>query len=231
VRLSPTAARAVQAYGGERAWRTAERIDLVFSAGGPVFLLKGRPAFRSAYASVDVARPRTRLAPIDRAGNTGVLDGGAVRLESPGGEVLEERPDARSRFPRLTWDPLDMAYFFGYALWNYVTLPALLLRSDIAWREIDVGLLEARFPPELPTHGAVQRFSFDRETGLLARLDYTAEVLGSWARAAHLVLAHGRSGGTAFTSRRAAYVRVGGAPAVPVIRGEVHAFRMVSKET
>jgi hypothetical protein len=45
--------------------------------------------------------------------------------------------------------------------------------------------LRITFPEDIPTHSKSQTFYFDEQL-LLRRLDYTAEVVGSWAHAAHL---------------------------------------------
>ena len=45
--------------------------------------------------------------------------------------------------------------------------------------------LGVTFPDHFPTHCRHQTFIFDDRLDL-RRLDYTAEVIGSWARAAHL---------------------------------------------
>jgi hypothetical protein len=149
------------------------------------------------------------IEPIDRRGRLGILDGHDVRLETPSGEIVSERPDARSYFRRvrrryLYWDTLDLTYFVGYAVWNYLTLPALLLRDDVEWREVAEGVLEAAFPPELPTHGRRQRHTFDRETGLLVRYDYNPEVVvgGGDVVVANVVLERGEFEGIPYEARR-----------------------------
>jgi hypothetical protein len=205
VTSSQTARRALAAYGGEARWRAARAIDLELSAGGLAFRLKWQPPLVWARQRLEVWAPRVRCQGIDRAGNVGVLDGGDVRVEAPGGRLLGERANARACFGPgrrwLLWDRLDQTYFACYAAWNYFTLPALLLREDVAWSEAGEGVLEARFPPHLPTHSTAQRFRFDAVTGLLLQHDYTAEVIGGWAKAARVVLEHGSSGGVAFPSR------------------------------
>ena len=95
-----------------------------------------------------------------------------------------------------------MAYFANYAMWNYLTLSALLMRKDINWNEIEAGLLEAIFPKAIPTHNQRQRFRFEQESGLLLQHDYTAEVISRMAKAAHVVLDHSESEGLRFTSHR-----------------------------
>ena len=132
-------------------------------------------------ARAALRHPHTRIDPIGPSRSIGVLEGSDVRLESPSGQTLAYRRDARSYFPYgrrwFVWDELDLAYFLGYALWNYFALPALLLRDDIRWEEDFEGVLKPRFPAHLPTHGKNQHLIFDRDTGLLHRYDYRPEVV------------------------------------------------------
>lgn len=203
--LSSTAQRALDAYGGAARWRRASTLHVVLSAGGLAFRLKWQPALVKASQKMDVHEPRVRCTGIDRAGNTGVLEGHDVRIEDPSGRTLEERSDARAAFGPgrrwLYWDRLDQTYFACYATWNYFCLPALLLREDVDWTELEPGRLEARFPAHLPTHSPVQRFRFDPKTGLLEQHDYTAEIIGGWAHAARVVLEHGTHDGVTYPRR------------------------------
>ena len=134
------------------------------------------------------------------------LDGHSITLARSDGTPIASRSQARERFPYgrslLKWDELDFAYFIGYAMWNYLTFPALLLREDIEWRELAHNGLESRFPAYLPTHAAVQQFYFDERTGRLAQYDYIAAVFGRWAQAAHRVTAHAEADGLTYPSKR-----------------------------
>lgn len=193
--MNPTAQKALAAYGGQALWTRAKTIEAEVSVHGWAFTLKGRPFFKHAHISMEVAHPVSCLTPIGKDPQiTGVLDGHDVRLEDPEGKIIAERKNARSYFPggrRLFyWDDLDMAYFANYAFWNYFTLPALLIREDITWKELEPGRLEATFPDKLPTHNPLQRFRFDPETGLLLQHDYTAEIISKLATAAHVILKH-----------------------------------------
>ena len=74
-----------------------------------------------------------------------------IRLTGPGRET------SRGHLARL-----DQAYFAGYAFWNYLTLPALLLRPDVEWTlEVDLGRIlvvagdTARTPNEQYTAGSM----------------------------------------------------------------------------
>ena len=145
--MNQTAQKALDAYGGQALWANAKTIEAEVSANGWAFTMKRRPFFEHAKIVMEIARPIARLTPIGKDPQiTGVLDGQNVRLENPNGKVVAERQNARRYFPgglgRLFhWDDLDMTYFANYAFWNYFTLPALLLREDIAWKELEPGRL------------------------------------------------------------------------------------------
>jgi diadenosine tetraphosphatase ApaH/serine/threonine PP2A family protein phosphatase len=195
VKLSETADKAIIAYGGHDLWQNAGSVETEVSADGLAFVLKRRPCFRHSIMTMDAHQPVCRFTPIGRNTSiTGVLDGGDVRLENERGQVVSERRSARDYFKvgrRLFyWDDLDMCYFANYASWNYFTLPALLMRDDIAWSETGPGVLQARFPDTIPTHSRVQQFRFDIRTGLLIQHDYTADIISPLARASNVVVRH-----------------------------------------
>jgi hypothetical protein len=198
MRLTETAEKAVAAYGGADLWRNASTLQAEVSARGLAFILKRRPFFSHARIVERVHKPFSSLTPIGRTpGVAGVLDGHDVRLEDENGKVISERRNAREYFRAgrrlLWWDDLDMSYFANYASWNYFTLPALLMRDDIDWKELELGSMEARFPDTVPTHSRVQRFRFDCTTGLLLQHDYTADIISPLARASNVVLQHARN--------------------------------------
>jgi hypothetical protein len=201
-----TARRALEAYGGEPFWRQARSIRATVSASGLAFVLKGQRPFHWIAVECDVREPLARLTPVDAAGSSGVLRGGDAILESPQGLEIARRPDARSFFPygrRLfRWDSLDQTYFAGYALWNYLVFPALLLREDIRWEDSGPNRLIATFTGRIPTHSPVQEFLFDPASGLLRQHNYTAEVMGGWANAANVIVEHGVWNGIPYPSRR-----------------------------
>lgn len=232
--MNQTAEKAVEAYGGKEFWSKAKRIEAEVSVHGWAFTLKGRPFFKHAKIEMDVARPFSKLTPIGKQATiAGVLNEHHVRLENVNGNVLQERNDARRYFPggrRLFyWDDLDMSYFANYAFWNYFTLPVLLMREDIDWKEIQPGWLEATFPDSIPTHNKVQRFRFDLETGLLHQHDYTADIITKLATAANVVLEHKQADGFVYPSRRLVTPRAPSGKALPgpaLIDITVHSFKV-----
>jgi len=93
--LSPTAARALKAYGGEAIWKGATSVDSTVTVGGLLFQLKGINIPPHARITVNVQRPRTVIQPVDDSGDVGVLEGFSVMILSPSGKILEQRADAR----------------------------------------------------------------------------------------------------------------------------------------
>ena len=211
--LSPTAARAVKAYGGEAVWRDATTVESTVTVGGLLFQLKGASIPPHAKITVDVRRPHTVIDPVDDSGDTGVLDGFSVMIVAPNGKVLEQRADAREHLQNASistkWDRLNLVYFLGYAFWGYYTLPYQLLRSDIEWTELHDGLLQADYGTNLPVHSRIQRFWFDKNSGLLRRNDYTPVAAARDARAANVVFEHGASNGIPYTSKRRVKISLG----------------------
>src|SRR5256886_2922489 len=138
--LSPTAARALKAYGGEAIWKDATTVESTVTVGGLLLQLKGAGIPPHAKITVDIRRPHTVIDPVDESGDIGVLDGFSVSIVSPGGVVLEQRADAREHLQNATistkWDRLNLVYFLGYAFWGYYSLPYQLMRSDIEWTEL-----------------------------------------------------------------------------------------------
>lgn len=213
--------RVVSAYGGEDRWRAACAVEATVSVGGPLIRQKRGRDYPGLRAIADTRTPGIELGGFEESRLTAVLDGHAVRIESARGEIAERRADARAPFPdqdgrEQRWDRLDMAYFLGYALWNYLTLPALLLRDDIDWRELSETSLEARFPAELPTHCAVQQYRFDPDTDLLEEYLYTAEVFGPWAAAVHTIVEHASHHGLAYPSKRRVLGRRDRSPVIEI---------------
>src|SRR5260370_20847327 len=204
--LAPTAARALAAYGGQAVWKAATTVESTVTVGGLLFQVKGITIPPHARITVDVQRPHTVIAPVDESGDVGVLVGFSVMIVAPGGRILEQRADAQEHLQNSSlttqWDRLNLLYFLGYAFWGYYTLPYELMRTDIEWTELSDGLLQADYGTNLPVHSRIQRFSFDRKTGLLRRNDYTPVAATPSARAANSVFDHGVSDGIPYTSKR-----------------------------
>lgn len=209
----------LEAHGGVARWRSVSEIRARLGSGGVALATKWKPrAFRAYEATITTAEPRVVIAPYPGPGRRGVFEAAAVSIESEAGAVLARRENPRALFRglrrKLWWDHLDALHFAGYALWNYFTAPFLFLSPGVAAHEIEPWeegrerwrRLHVTFPPGLPTHSREQVFYFDA-AGLLRRHDYTAEVFGGWATAAHYSSAHRTFSGLVFPTRRRVYPR------------------------
>jgi len=188
---------AIKAHGGLERWRSLLEIVIRARSGGVALPMRfQRSAYKSYEAHIFTAEPRTIVTPFAGAGQIGIFEGDSVKILGSNDEVIEERKNPRMMFKGLRrkfyWDNLDALYFGGYALWNYLNLPFLLASPDIEVKEIEsreedgkvLRRVHAIFPDNMPTHCKEQIFYFDSDN-LLFRHDYTAEVFGTWAKAAH----------------------------------------------
>ncbi len=194
--------KAIKTHGGLNRWQSIKEIVAHIRCGGAALPLRFKfGTFKSYEAHISTTQPRIIFSPFAGKGKRGVFSGDTVRIESDKGHILAERTNAKAAFSnfrhKFYWDDLDALYFGGYAIWNYFSVPFLLLSEGFEiqeinpWKENDQTWrrLKVFFPLDIPTHCREQVFYFHSE-GLLMRLDYTAEVFGGWAKAAHYCRAH-----------------------------------------
>jgi hypothetical protein len=184
---------AIEAHGGRERWSQAAAVRVRQRAGGLAFVLKGRRGRPEAIdGRVSTTELRTELRDYPLPGFRGLVEpDGAVRIEAGDGRVVAERADPRPAFRdrrhQVRWDDLDQLYFIGAtALPNYALTPFWLEWPGVEVVELPGRRLRVRFPEWMPVHSREQVYWFG-EDGLLTRLDYTAEVIGGFARAAHFV--------------------------------------------
>jgi hypothetical protein len=200
------------AHGGLERWRAVTALTAHGRFGG---LLRSRfPGNRMANLTVR-ARLAHQHAVFDgfpQADQQAVFDRGDVRIETRDGDLICTRAafTGLSRLRRnLRWDALDAAYFAGYAFWNYLSTPLLLMRDGVAITEggnwLEAGerwrRLEVTFPPDVHTHSRHQTFYID-DAGLIRRHDYVAHPIGRWAHAAHYCNDHQHFAGLVFPTHR-----------------------------
>ena len=194
--------KAIEAHGGLRRWQSIKEIVVQIRCGGVALPLRFKfGTFKSYEGRISTTKPHIIFTPFAGKEKRGVFSGNTVRIESDKGQVLAERTNAKAAFNsfrhKFYWDNLDALYFGGYAIWNYFTIPFLFLSEGFELEEIDSWeengqtwrRLRVFFPSDIPTHSREQVFYFNSE-GLLMRIDYTAEVFGDWARAAHFCRGH-----------------------------------------
>jgi hypothetical protein len=82
-----------------------------------------------------------------------------------------------------------------------MTTPFLFAEPGFVVAELPGRRLQVQFPDHIPTHSRVQTFRFG-EDGLLRRLDYTADVIGPWARVRHTCREYHALAGLMVATRR-----------------------------
>jgi len=187
----------IDAHGGLALWSSLDAIEADISAWGLLFTVKRRPVLNRVKVTAKAHEPCFLFHEFPSPGLTGELVGNdEIRISESDGTIVARRLQPRSAFRGLRrliyWDALDFIYFGGYAMWNYLVVPFLFLRDGFQFEVLGspsdappswVRLL-VTFPDDVPTHCRRQIFYFD-ENRHLRRLDYTAEVVGHWAHAAH----------------------------------------------
>jgi len=189
---------AIEAHGGMDYWNSLKAFDLELSATGFLFTAKQRPVLDRLRMRAVTTEPKFSFFDFPKSGQTSELIGNdEVRILDSNGNIVARRENPRAAFRGLRrlfiWDDLDFIYFGGYANWNYLTAPFMLGRKGFLIESLEplegelgqFTRLKVTFPSDIPTHSPQQIFYFD-DNRLLRRLDYTAEVVGGWAHAAHL---------------------------------------------
>lgn len=210
-------ARVLDAHGGLDVWRRFSRVEATIVSGGLMFEMKGQPqdptprrmaaALQHEWASVQpfgADDQKTDFTPeriaIER------LDG-AVVAELMNPEASFEGDDLHT-----PWNPLQRAYFNGYALWTYLTSPFLLALPGFTVRELDpiddggraLTGLQVTFPAGFVSHSTLQEFYFGPDL-LLARHDYRVEIAGSFS-AIQYISDYAEADGVMMPTKRRAYL-------------------------
>jgi hypothetical protein len=231
--------KVIEAHGGAARWQALEAVEAVISISGFLFTAKRRPVLDRVRVRASTREPKFVFYDYPRAGRHTEFDGNQeVRITAAGNLVLVSRNQPRSVMRqfrrRLYWDALDFAYFGGYATWNYLVTPFLFLRDDLRFAELEppstdsehLIRLQVSFPGDFPTHCQQQIFYFDHNYHL-RRLDYTAEVISRWARAAHICYKYKEFVGFKVPTRRRVHPLIIGSKPLPgpvIVAIDIHDF-------
>lgn len=221
---------AVEAHGGIRRWEAVESLEVQVEVSGKLLEIKGFTKPLVTLALVSTKIPRTAFYPYALNGRRGIFTPEKVWIETATGEAVNTRDDPRDSFAghvrASPWDQLHRLYFLGYAMWNYLSVPFLLMAQGVeveetfphaedseTWR-----VLQARFPSSIPTHCELQKFYFD-SAGMLKRVDYVTDVAGGVA--AHYCYDPKNTAGLIFPTRRRVVKR---GLTGPIVSGDTAVF-------
>ena len=148
-------ALAVAAHGGLDRFNQFKTVSAHFVLGGRLWVLKGWDRVLSntrLRVTVDLHREYASIAPFKLLNQRTAFTPERVAVETDDGMVVEERTNPRAAFAghsrETRWDDLHFAYFGGYTMWTYLTVPFCLTWAgfEVAeiepWREHDETWLD-----------------------------------------------------------------------------------------
>ncbi len=202
----------LEAHGGIESWGKVQLLKIDLDIGGNLLLTKCKsPRLRNLHCSVFANEIKTVIENYPKSGLWGIFQNDHVEIVDDVGSSVGGRKVVREKLTqKKIWDDLDLLYFLGYAIWNYASTPFLLCFHGVEAKEISswrsqqgqtFRRLRVRFPASIPTHCSTQIFYFD-DKYMQTRLDYTAEIFGSWAKGAHICKAHRSFDGFIFPTER-----------------------------
>jgi hypothetical protein len=203
-------------HGGLGRWREFSIIQATIITGGKLWQIKGQPQDPAPRRmTVALQREWASVQPFGAADQKSDFTPQRIAIEKLDGSVVAERVNPRESFAghdiTTPWDPLQRAYFNGYALWTYLTTPFLMTLPGFTVTEIepieDDGErwygLQAHFPEPFASHSRLQEFYFGSDF-LLRRHDYRVDIAGGFA-AIQYVYDMVEADGIKLPSKRRAY--------------------------
>ncbi|KAF8849961.1 hypothetical protein BDZ45DRAFT_731885 [Acephala macrosclerotiorum] len=188
----------IASHGSISTWKKFKSTTYNLNFSGFFLALKGYPAHYHPYVKVSTTIPSTELTRLDlrRPSDTWVFTPNRVWTQDSSGVEIQSRTSPRAAVDGhdrgSKWDQLHLAYFFGYADWNYAGYPFIFAEPSFETHEIEEHfergfvnskgepeswrVLEAVFPANYAAHTRKQRFYFDREKLWIRRMEYVTDV-------------------------------------------------------
>jgi hypothetical protein len=208
----------IAAHGGMARWNGFQTLTAHLSQGGIIWPLKGKANMLDEVdIKIALHEPWTSHSPFGSPARRTAVTPERAAIETADGALVDELLAPRASFAGhqldTPWTDLQLAYFVGYAIWNYFTLPFTLAQPGFeltelsAWEENGQTWrrLRATFPPALATHSPVQTFYFSSD-GLLRRHDYEVDISGG-APAVHYLSDHVTVQGITLPTKHMIFVR------------------------
>jgi hypothetical protein len=217
-RPSALLAETIKAHDPNDRWATFEKFEARLTVRGALWSLKNAAGlFEDVVLTGDIREERDTIAPFTAPDRVGIFTPDRTAIETKDGVVIEERLDPLSSFAgqiRSTpWDAMHALYFASYANWNYFVAPFIYQSPGFSTRETGEWQergqtwrrLEVTYPEGFATHSQVQTIYVD-DSGLIARLDYSVDILGG-GPAAHYPSKYEVFDGIQVPTKREVYVR------------------------
>ena len=208
----------IEAHGGIDRWRNFSKLEATTVTDGALRGMKGLAQDgHPREVIVWLHEERITLKPFGDPDWRCDFVPNRVTISAGDDTIVDDRQDPSTIFARhdgLTpWDPLDLGYFEGYALWTCLNVPFVLAIPGVEVSEIEPWIesgetwrvLRARFPDKITTFRPDQEFFFGNDL-LLRRHDYHLDVATGFD-AVHLVFDYIKANGINFPTRRRIYGR------------------------
>ncbi|MUL67366.1 hypothetical protein BOO86_23025 [Mycobacterium sp. CBMA 234] len=206
----------LEAHGGLARWRGYRTMEATIVTGGKLWEIKGQPQDpMPRRMSVALQREWASVQPFGAPDQRTDFTPERVAIEKFDGRVVAQQASPRETFEghilTTPWNPLQRAYFNGYALWTYLTTPFFMTLPGMSVTEIDPVSehgeqwrgLQVRFPDGTASHSRLQEFYFGGDF-LLRRHDYRVDVAGGFS-AIQYVSDPIEANGIVLPSKRRAY--------------------------
>jgi hypothetical protein len=216
----------IDAHGGIERWNKVKTIEGDMSITGGLWARKGWPtALKNVHVTAAARKQWISYQPFTGEGMRSSWTPDNTAIETLDGKPVKDRKNPRAAFDGHTvetpWDDLHLAYFSGYAMWNYLNTPFIFALPGFRTEEIESWdengerrrRLKVDFPDHVATHCSQQIFHVDGE-GLIRRMDYSAPVAGG-APTAHYLDDHRDFLGIKVATRRRALRRNADGTAIP----------------
>jgi hypothetical protein len=216
----------IDAHGGIDRWNKVKTIEGDMSITGALWARKGWPdALKDVHVTAATGKQWISYRPFISEGMRSSCTPDHTVIETLDGKSLKGRTNPRAAFAghsvESPWDDLNLAYFSGYAMWNYLNAPFIFALPGFEAEEIEPWdefgekrrRLRVGFPDHVATHCSKQIFHVDGD-GLLCRMDYVAPVAGG-APTAHYMSEYKDFSGIKVATKRRALRRKPDGTAVP----------------
>lgn len=186
----------IDKQGGLKRWKTFHTATAHMHVGGNLWKRKGHEGIiEEVDVVINLLEQKLSHIPNDEWHTS--YSPQRVAIETANGNLFEELYNPRASFKGHVWDTiwsnLQLAYFTGYATWNYFNTPFLFATPGFEVTEIEPWeennetwrRLKVKWPENIHTHTAEQVLYVDVE-GFIRRLDYKVEIAGNNAAVHYL---------------------------------------------
>ena len=154
---------AMDAHGGFENWKKVRLLDVDLEIGGNILLTKFKSPLNRKYAcTIEPKNIEVVLNSFPKKDYRGIFKRNDVQIQNGDGKEVDRKQIDRTPLTRqFVWDDLDVLYFLGYAIWNYMLTPFLLRSPGFDVEELSplkhrkgkiVRRMKVIFPATIPTH-------------------------------------------------------------------------------